>query len=137
MAAAPMTPLREAILLLLCAIGIAVSWRMHRRSILQRRGELHEESVVSSPRARVFFGISNAAIGLVYYAALAVDSFFFSIPAARLAALVAASAAALFSLYLAYSLLFVARAPCRYCWTGHAINWCLLALMVSTFVARR
>jgi hypothetical protein len=26
---------------------------------------------------------------------------------------------------LAYSLLFVTRMPCVYCWTSHVVNWAL------------
>ena len=120
----------HATLLLLCAIGCFASLHMDRRARLARRGELHEESVVHSPRARVLFGVSNAAVGTVYYAALAVASFFFLIPAVHTAALTAAALAALLSLYLAYSLLFVTRMTCRYCWTAHLVNWSLLALLL-------
>ncbi|TAM76990.1 hypothetical protein EPN44_04365 [bacterium] len=116
-------------LLLLCAAGFVAALHMERRARLARRGELREESVVHSPRARVLLGTSNAAIGAFYYAALAAASFFFSVPAVRTAALTAAILAALLSLYLAYSLIFVTRMTCRYCWTAHVVNWTLLALL--------
>jgi uncharacterized membrane protein len=44
--------------------------------------------------------------------------------------LAAAAGAAAFSAYLAYSLLFVTRMPCVYCWTGHVVNWSLVLLAV-------
>ncbi|MDE2571273.1 MAG: hypothetical protein KGM44_01975 [bacterium] len=126
-------PLTQTALLLLCALGLAASARMYARARLERRGALHEESVVRSPRARALFGISNAAFGLAYYLLLALASYFFGdhrvLALARLAALLAA----LFSLYLAYSLLFVTRASCRNCWTAHTVNWCLAALLLASF----
>jgi uncharacterized membrane protein len=45
------------------------------------------------------------------------------------AALAAAAAAAAFSAYLAYSLLFVTRMPCVYCWTSHVVNFSLILLV--------
>ncbi|TAM56296.1 hypothetical protein EPN52_14355 [bacterium] len=121
----------HAALLLLCAIGFHAALHMESRARLARRGELREESVVQSPRARVLFGLSNAAVGAAYYAALAAASFLLFVPAVRAAALAAAVAAALLSLYLAYSLLFVTRRACRYCWTSHLVNWLLLALLLA------
>ena len=53
----------------------------------------------------------------------------FGVPGVWLAALGASLFAAGFSLYLAYSLLFVTRMPCLYCWTSHAVNW-LLPLLI-------
>jgi uncharacterized membrane protein len=41
--------------------------------------------------------------------------------------------AAVSSAYLAYSLAFVTRMPCTYCWSAHAIN---LALPIVLFLAR-
>jgi hypothetical protein len=28
-------------------------------------------------------------------------------------------------------LLFITRMPCAFCWTGHAVNWSLLALLIA------
>jgi uncharacterized membrane protein len=120
-------------ILLLCALGAYASAVMYRKALRASRGQLAEPSVVESPRARAVGGLSNAAIGLVYYAAIAVCVAFLSVPAVWTAALAASLAAALFSVYLAYSLTFVTRMPCVYCWTGHAIN---LALPVLLLLAR-
>jgi uncharacterized membrane protein len=38
------------------------------------------------------------------------------------------------SAVLAYSLLFVTRMPCTYCWTSHAINWTLAFCLAALFV---
>jgi len=115
----------------LCAIGIYISLFMARKFDAARRGELAEPSVVTSPRARVG-GVPNARIGLMYYTLLLVASPFTtpSHPLVLGASLVASVLAALASLFLAYSLLLITRQPCSYCWTGHAINWALLVLLV-------
>ncbi|MBV8671777.1 MAG: hypothetical protein JO098_08395 [Candidatus Eremiobacteraeota bacterium] len=117
---------------LLCAIGIYISLRMTRKFDAARRGELAEPSVVTSPRARIG-GVPNARIGLIYYGLLLLTSPFVrpSHPLVLGAALVASILAALASLFLAYSLLFITRQPCTYCWTGHAINWALLVILIS------
>ena len=116
-------------ILLLCAIGIYASAFMYHKSLRAARGALPEASVVQSPRARAA-GIPNAAIGLLYYAALALCVAFLSVPLVWAAALAASLGAAAFSLYLAYSLLFVTRMPCVYCWTGHAVNAALPVLLL-------
>lgn len=90
-----------------------------------------EASVVQTRRARVFGRMSNSTAGIAYYVALGVASFFLTSPAVWPAACIAAVAAALLSAYLAYSLAFVTRMPCAYCWTGHLINWALLAAVLA------
>jgi uncharacterized membrane protein len=35
--------------------------------------------------------------------------------------------AAATSVYLAYSLLYVTKRACPYCWAGHVVNWLLAA----------
>jgi uncharacterized membrane protein len=117
-------------ILLLCAVGLYASAFMYRKSIRAARGELLESSVVETPRARVFAGTPNAAFGLAYYAALAAAVPFLGFTAVWTAAFAAALTAALFSVYLAYSLLFVTRMPCFYCWTSHAVNAVLVALLL-------
>ena len=72
----------------------------------------------------------NAAIGLAYYAAVALALPFLQVPLVWVLVLAAAAGAAAFSAYLAYSLLFVTRMPCVYCWTGHVVNWSLVLLAV-------
>ena len=84
-----------------------------------------------SPRAQAVGGLPNSAFGLAYYAALAVTIPLMGYPEAWLAAFAASLAAAAFSLYLAYSLLFVTRMPCVYCWSSHAINWLLPVLVLE------
>ena len=120
-------------ILLLCGVGLYASAFMARKAARAARGELTEPSVVESSRARSFGGTSNAAIGCAYYAALAIAAGLFDIPLVWSAAFTAALGAAAFSLYLAYSLLFVTRMPCVYCWTSHVVNWTLVALV---FLAR-
>jgi uncharacterized membrane protein len=104
---------------------------MARKAERAKQGQLAEPSVVQSPRARLVGGVSNAAIGLVYYVALALSLPFLGRPLIWDAALVAALAAAAMSIYLAYSLLFVTRRPCAYCWTSHAVNWLLVVLLLA------
>jgi uncharacterized membrane protein len=120
----------EAAILALCAVGFYASAFMYRKSQRASRGELTEPSVVQTPRARAVAGIPNAAFGLAYYAALALAIPLLGSPAARTAALVVAFGAAAFSLYLAYSLAFVTRMRCAYCWTSHVVNWVLPLLVL-------
>ena len=115
---------------LLCAVGLYASAFMWLKARRDSRGQLAEPSVVQSGRARTFGGTPNAAIGFAYYAALAIATFLFAVPAIWWLALTAAAGAAAFSVYLAYSLLFVTRMPCVYCWASHAVNWALLALVL-------
>ena len=116
-------------ILLLCAVGLYASTFMLRKTLRGARGELAEASVVQTQRASVL-GIPNAAVGLVYYTALGIATVLFAFPAVWWLALGAACAAAAGSVYLAYSLLFVTRMPCVYCWTSHVVNWALLVLVV-------
>ena len=104
---------------------------MQRKTLRAARGELTELTVVQTPRARLIGGAPNSAIGIAYYVLMIVASFFFFIPGVRYAALCVACAAAAMSGYLAYSLLFVTRMPCVNCWTGHVVNWLLLASLVA------
>jgi uncharacterized membrane protein len=118
-------------MLLLCGGGVYASAFMARKAQRDKRGELSEPSVVQSPRARLFGGASNAAIGLVYYLALIAALPFLNRPLVWDAAFAAALAAAAMSVYLAYSLLFITRRPCAFCWTSHAINWLLVVLLLA------
>ena len=117
------------VVLALCAVGLFVSIFMQRKAMLSRAGALVEPSVVQTPRARLIGATPNSAFGIAYYALLAIASFFFYLPGVFDVSLVAAGLAAAMSLYLAYSLLFVTKLPCAYCWTGHATNWVLLAIL--------
>lgn len=113
----------------LCALGLYASVFMYRKALADRAGLLREPSVVQRPAARLIFGVPNAVLGIVYYAFLGV-AIWLAADGLWIILLGAAAAAAAMSLYLAYSLLFVTRMACPYCWTGHAVNW-LLAVFVS------
>jgi uncharacterized membrane protein len=115
--------------LLLCGLGLYASAFMLRKTLRGARGELSEPSVVQTSRARALGGTPNAAVGLAYYACLAAASFFLAWPPVWWVALAASVGAAAFSAYLAYSLLFVTRMPCVYCWTSHVVNWTLPVLV--------
>jgi uncharacterized membrane protein len=104
---------------------------MYAKAVRYERGAIDSPSVVQSPRARVLGGVPNAAIGLIYYGAMLVVAWGIRFPVIWLGAIVAASAAALLSIYLAYSLLFVTKQRCPFCWTGHALNWAILALLIA------
>jgi uncharacterized membrane protein len=121
----------EVTTLLLCAIGLYASAFMWRKAHRAALGLLREPSVVQTPRARAIGRIPNAAFGMCYYAALAVATLLPAAPVVWWPALGASLLAALFSAYLAYSLLFVTRMPCPYCWTTHAINWALPLLLLA------
>lgn len=113
---------------LLAAIGLYTSGFMFAKSQRAERGEIREPSVVKRPAARLFLGIPNALFGLLYYA-FAASAVWLPVAVLSWLLLAAALAAALTSLYLAYSLLFITRMPCPFCWTSHAINWLLLVLL--------
>lgn len=106
---------------------------MLRKQIRGDHGELREASVVLTPRAKAT-GVPNSLLGLIFYVAILLLTPFLSSATVWVFALAASVLAAALSVYLAYSLLFVTRMPCAYCWAGHVINWLLLALLV---VARR
>jgi uncharacterized membrane protein len=125
----------RVVIVLLCAVGFYASVFMLRKSALAGRGRLPEPSVVESPRARLFGGLPNALFGCLYYAAVAAVSAFSAPVWLAAAAAAAAALAAAVSVYLAYSLLFVTRRSCPYCWIGHVTNWLLLPLLL--FAAAR
>jgi uncharacterized membrane protein len=117
----------RAVVSLLCLLGLYVSSFMLRKLARGEQGLLAEPSVVMSPRAKAS-GLPNALIGLLYYGVLLALTPFLHVPLVWTIALAASAVAAAFSVYLAYSLLFVTRMPCAYCWTGHVVNWALLAV---------
>ena len=114
----------------LCVVGVRAALLMEGKARRAAAGELDEPSVVQTPRAHLLGRLNNSTIGLVYYVVLFACSFFLQQPAVHAAALGASITAAAVSLYLAYSLLFVTRMPCVNCWTGHVVNWMLLAALV-------
>ncbi|HET6895412.1 MAG TPA: vitamin K epoxide reductase family protein [Candidatus Baltobacteraceae bacterium] len=117
----------RTVITVLCAIGFYASVFMLRKSVRAARGELAEPSVVQTPRARLFFGTPNALFGMVYYCGLTAVSWSTRASVPLALALAAAALAALTSAYLAYSLLFVTKRSCPYCWSAHIVNWSLLA----------
>ncbi len=93
-------------------------------------------TVVQTPYARVF-GPPNSLFGVAYY--LAVIAWALEprlAPAWFLGALIAASAASvLLAFYLIYALVARLRTHCPLCYTAHAINIALLAMLIMA--ARR
>ena len=123
----PMLELK-IIISVLCALGLYASVFMFHKSGLAMAGKLAEPSVVQRPAARLFLGVPNAALGLAYY--LGVAAVIWLAPALCIPAIIAGTLAACVSLYLAYSLLFLTRMPCPYCWTSHAVNWLLVPCII-------
>jgi uncharacterized membrane protein len=125
----------RAIITVLCGVGLYASLFMLRKTFAAAHGELTERSVVQTPRARLFGGVPNALLGAIYYPALAIAIWFATGRVALEVLAVPVLAAALTSLVLAYSLLFITRMPCPFCWTSHVINWSLalcVALLLLT-----
>ena len=115
---------------MLCGVGLYASIFMLRKTIRADRGLLDEPSVVETPRARLFGGIPNAALGIPYYLIAGAGVWFGSPHALALLLALAAFAAAVTSVILAYSLLYVTRMSCTYCWTSHAVNWILAVMLI-------
>ena len=120
------------VITVLCGVGLYAALFMLRKTARARRGELAEPSVVQSGRARLFGGIPNALLGAVYYPAFGIAVWFVDRPWQIVSLLIISLVAASVSCVLAYSLLFVTRMPCIYCWTSHAVNW-TLALCYAYF----
>lgn len=121
--------LLRVLVTVLCGVGLYVSLFMLDKARRADRGELTGPSVVRSPRARLVGGVPNASIGCLYYPLLAIAIWFVRMPAVSGAVLAATALAAAASLVLAWSLLFVTRRWCGYCWTAHAANWLLAGLI--------
>ncbi len=126
----------RAIVTMLCGVGLFASVFMLRKGAAAARGELPEPSVVQTPRARLFGGLPNAALGACYYPALGLAIWLAGDRTEFTVLFLAALFAAGVSAVLAYSLLFVTKMPCVYCWTSHAINWalalCVTILLLTT-----
>ncbi|MGA2761164.1 MAG: vitamin K epoxide reductase family protein [Candidatus Cybelea sp.] len=117
----------RTVVTVLCGVGLYASLFMLRKSIRAARGQILGPSVVKTPRARLF-GPPNSFLGLLYYPAVALAVWLVHTPLAAAVLLLAVLFAAATSVALAYSLLFVTRLACPYCWTSHAVNWALLLL---------
>jgi uncharacterized membrane protein len=111
--------------------GLYVAQHMYRKTRRAERGELDEPSVVERPAARALFAIPNAAFGMAYYGLMLSTLPWAGSRLVRRGTLAASALALALSAYLAYSLLFVTRMPCPYCWTGHAANVVLFALALA------
>ena len=109
----------------LCGVGLYAALFMLKKSVKAARGELSEPSVVQTPRARLLGRVPNALLGTAYYPAFGIAVWVADRPWEMLTLLTICAFAAAVSAVLAYSLLFVTRMPCVYCWTSHAINWSL------------
>ncbi|HXP92637.1 MAG TPA: vitamin K epoxide reductase family protein [Candidatus Binatia bacterium] len=114
-----------------CAVGFYASAFMYRKALLAARGALTEPSVVETPRARAIGGVPNAAFGIAYYPLVALAMIWFHVTGVWALTVAASFAAAAFSLYLAYSLLFVTKRWCPYCWLSHLVNWTLPFLLFA------
>lgn len=123
----------RGVITLLCGVGLYASLFMLNKSRRATLGEIEGPSVVKTPRAHLF-GIPNSLVGALYYPAMAVGVWVVRGTVSELALLFVAFAAAATSAYLAYSLIYVTRRGCPYCWAGHIVNWCLLALCGYLFL---
>jgi uncharacterized membrane protein len=121
------------VITVLCGVGLYASLFMLRKTRLAGQGALTEPSVVQTPRARLFGRVPNALIGALYYPTLGLAVWGATRPWEALLLAGIACAAAAVSVVLAYSLLFVTKMPCPYCWSAHVINW-LLALCTVAFL---
>jgi len=120
--------IERGVITLLCGVGLYTSLFMLRKGQRAERGKVKGPSVVKTERAHLF-GVPNSLLGTLFYLCVAV-AIWFARPGPLLLAILAATLfAAGTSAYLAYSLLFVTRRECPYCWTAHGVNWALLALV--------
>jgi uncharacterized membrane protein len=126
-----MVTILEVAITLLCGVGLYASLFMLAKGRRAERGLLAEPSVVQTPRARLYGGIPNAALGAAYYVALTAAVWLVRSPPGAIATLLAVAFAAVTSLALAYSLLFITKRACAFCWTSHIVNW-LLAILAPT-----
>lgn len=122
---AGMNLLIRTVITVLCGVGLYASLFMLRKTRMAEAGRLHEPSVVETQRARLLGGVPNAIVGALYYPAFAITAWIASAQWQLGLLLVVSGAAAAVSLILAYSLLFVTKMPCKYCWLAHAANWML------------
>jgi uncharacterized membrane protein len=120
----------RAIVTILCGVGLYTALFMLAKTRKAERGELDAPSVVTTARARLYGGVSNAFVGSIYYPALAIAVWVLRTPQLLAGVTLVAAFAAATSAALAYSLLFITRRPCPYCWTAHGVNWSLFGLCV-------
>jgi len=118
---------------LLCGVGLYASLFMLNKSRRAARGEVPGPSVVKTPRERLL-GIPSSLLGALFYPAVAIAVWYVRGTVEAAVLLLAVAFAALTSAVLAYSLLFITRRGCLYCWTSHAVNWALVLLCYGLFL---
>jgi uncharacterized membrane protein len=123
----------RGVITLLCGVGLYASLFMLNKSRRAARGDVKGPSVVKTPRAHLF-GVPNSLLGTLYYPAVAVAVWLVHDRTAAIGLLAAVVVASATSAVLAYSLLRLTRRSCPYCWTSHAVNWCLLVLCSWIFL---
>ena len=84
--------------------------------------------IIDTPRAKLF-GIPNSVFGIGLYTYLVFNLFTHFSSALALVLLIFA---VIRSIYLAYSLIFVTKAPCPLCFTSHITNIILLFTVFKT-----
>ncbi|MBM63734.1 MAG: hypothetical protein CL484_12380 [Acidobacteria bacterium] len=134
----------STLLVYLCAVGgiislhftaIAFHWvkaDSRRLPIICRLEQQTCTAIVFTPSARIL-GPPNSLLGLIFYTLLgtAVATCGLHDPMVHLIGLSASAIALLFSLYLIYSLLFIVRAKCVFCFASHAINLMLFVVLLA------
>jgi uncharacterized membrane protein len=123
----------RGVITVLCGVGLYASLFMLKKSRRAERGEVKGPSVVKTPRAHLF-GIPNSLIGAFYYPGVVAAVWFLHGRLSAAILLLAVLSAAATSVYLAYSLLYITRRGCPFCWTSHAVNWSLAALCFWLFL---
>ena len=88
-------------------------------------------SIVFTPQARVF-GLPNSVLGIVFYAALlgSAPVGFLDRQLIWLLFLGASVVSVALGVYLAHSLLFVIRVPCKLCFAAHGINTAIFLILL-------
>ena len=122
--------LLRIVITVLGGVGLYASLFMLGKTRKAELGLLEEPSVVQRPAARLYGGVPNALLGCIYYPALAIAVW---LPLGHVVSLIVLSIvvfAAITSAVLAYSLLFITKRPCPYCWTAHAVNFMLLVMIL-------
>ncbi|MBV8723724.1 MAG: vitamin K epoxide reductase family protein [Candidatus Eremiobacteraeota bacterium] len=122
----------RSVIAVLCGVGLYTALFMLNKDRRAARGEVRGPSVVKTPRAHLY-GVPNALLGVIYYPALALAVWLLHARWEMAIVLLAALFAAATSAVLAYSLLFITRRECPFCWTAHAVNWSLLVLCAWLF----
>jgi uncharacterized membrane protein len=123
----------RGVITLLCGVALYASLFMLNKSRRAARGEVKGPSVVKTPRAHLF-GVPNSLLGALYYPGMAVAVWLVRGTISEIVLLIVALGAALTSAYLAYSLIYITRRECPYCWTAHVVNWCLSGLCAYLFL---